>query len=506
MGLPQDLDYRARRDRWLSAIVVSAVAAGVVLRFWTTSQLWLDEALSVNIARLPLARIPHALRQDGSPPLYYFLLHFWIRLFGTGDVAVRALSGVVSVVTLPLAYVAGRRVRGNVAGWAAVALLAMSPFAIRYGTETRMYALLILLGLLGFLALDRVLRAPSVANAVVVSIIVGAILLTHYWGLYLIAVVGAGLLFVAIRRRDRASITATIAVVGGGVLFLPWFPTFLFHVAHTGTPWASAPNAGAPLDTIREWSGGARPSGQALTLLMLALLVLAIFGAGEGGWRLELDLRTRRGARAITAAWLMTLVIGMLAGMAGLGAFVVRYTAVAFPLFILSAAVGVVVLGDVRLRRGCLALAVVLGLLAGHTGTGHQRTQAGLIAVAIERTALPGDVVAYCPDQLGPATSRLLHGDFDQLTFPTARSPQRVDWIDYRKRNHAAKVPPFAQMLHQRAGGHAVYVVWASRYRTFGKKCDALITTMEGLRPNYRRLVRARNPYEERMGLYRFAA
>ena len=82
-------------------IALGAVALGVVLRFVTRSPLWLDEALSVNIARLPLGDIPEALRHDGHPPLYYFMLHGWMQAFGTGDIAVRALSGVLAVVALP---------------------------------------------------------------------------------------------------------------------------------------------------------------------------------------------------------------------------------------------------------------------------------------------------------------------------------------------------------------------------------------------------------------------
>ena len=39
---------------------------------------WIDEGLSVGIADRPLTDIPAALRKDGSPPLYYMLLHFWL--------------------------------------------------------------------------------------------------------------------------------------------------------------------------------------------------------------------------------------------------------------------------------------------------------------------------------------------------------------------------------------------------------------------------------------------
>ena len=42
------------------------------------SDLWLDEALTVNIAGVPLHEIPSYLKRDGAPPLFYVLLHFWM--------------------------------------------------------------------------------------------------------------------------------------------------------------------------------------------------------------------------------------------------------------------------------------------------------------------------------------------------------------------------------------------------------------------------------------------
>ena len=66
--------------------VVAAV--GACLRFVTSSPLWLDEALSVNIASLPLDEVSGALRRDGHPPLFYLLLH--------GGCVKKAHSGVAS--------------------------------------------------------------------------------------------------------------------------------------------------------------------------------------------------------------------------------------------------------------------------------------------------------------------------------------------------------------------------------------------------------------------------
>ena len=97
--------------RRATVIAISAVLlAGLVFFFWTRSDLWLDEALSVNVARLPVSQIPSWLRHDGAPPLYYVLLHYWMGAFGTSTRAVRALAGVCSVLTLPVGWRLGRAV------------------------------------------------------------------------------------------------------------------------------------------------------------------------------------------------------------------------------------------------------------------------------------------------------------------------------------------------------------------------------------------------------------
>ena len=69
----------------LAVVVGGLAAAGVIARFVAPPELWLDEAQSVAIARLPLPELFAALEQDGSPPLYYVLLHAWTAAFRRFD-------------------------------------------------------------------------------------------------------------------------------------------------------------------------------------------------------------------------------------------------------------------------------------------------------------------------------------------------------------------------------------------------------------------------------------
>ena len=68
---------------------------------------WLDEGISVGIASHPLSAIPELLRHDGSPPLYYALLHLWTSVFGTSEAATHLLSVAFALGAAPVAFWAG---------------------------------------------------------------------------------------------------------------------------------------------------------------------------------------------------------------------------------------------------------------------------------------------------------------------------------------------------------------------------------------------------------------
>ena len=97
--------------------------------------------------------------------------------------------GCSSIAALPLMWAAGRRLGGRTTATIAVLLLArVSPFAIRYATEARMYSLVTLLALAGYLAVVRGPRVAATAAPRLVVLISAALVLTHYWDLYLTGV------------------------------------------------------------------------------------------------------------------------------------------------------------------------------------------------------------------------------------------------------------------------------------------------------------------------------
>jgi mannosyltransferase len=477
---------RRRLPSWTpTAGMAAAVCIGIVARFVQRSPLWLDEALSVNIARLPVSDLLDALRHDGHPPLYYLVLHFWMEVVGESDVAVRALSGIISVATLPLAWVAGRRLAGtNGARWAVVAL-ALSPFAVRYGTETRMYALVMLLVLAGYLLLTDALERPTWARLGGIAAISGLLLLSHYWAFYLVAAVG-GLLVLRAWRRPAgraATVRVAIAVAAGGVLFLPWLGGFLYQSAHTGTPWGRPFRPTAILQTTLIEMGGGSVTEAALyggALLVLALLgLLAVRTAGP---LVDLDMRTAPTVRWELAVVTAVIAVGTVVGYATNATYQGRYAATVVPLVLLAVAVGLARLqGTPAFVAG--GAFVALSLFGIVWVNYFQRTQSAEVAAEVRERAEPGDVVVYCPDQLGPAYSREMPDGLVQMVYPTLAAPARVDWVDYAERNEAADVRTVAQDIVDEADGHAVFMVWMTDYNTYDTQCEELVNVL-GLTEN----------------------
>lgn len=487
------------------AVGIVAIVAGSVLRFATTSSLWLDEALTVNISQLPAGDMVRWLRHDGHPPLYYLLLHGWTDLFGTGDVAVRALSGIFGLLALPLAWIAGRRRGGPLLGWITVTFVALSPFAVRYSDEARMYSLVMLLAFAGYLLLDDVLRRGrgGLLRYVGITAVTAALLYTNYWALWLLATAGVLTLWQAWRGGDAAARAAAwkvvAALVVGGLLFVPWLPSMLYQSAHTGTPWASPsrPTVAAAY-TLADFSSGLYSDAAFFAILLGILIVLGVFGRAIDRRTIALDLRTVRQLRIEAIVAVATFGIGMVTSYAAKGAFATRYAAVIFPFVALLVAGGVTRFSARWVRFG------VLGAMCAFLGAGalwnvaDTRTQAGQVANAIDANANPGDVVVYCPDQLGPAGSRAVTADVHQIAYPTGGDPGLVDWVDYAERNDAADPVAFAQkVLAETPPDQAIFVVWNGEYKTFEGDCEALVNTIGAARSGGQELVRADDHFFE---------
>ena len=494
---------RPQRQMLELAVVAVVVVAGIGCRAYTHSDLWIDETLSVNIARLPLDQMGEALRHDGHPPVYYLLLHWWMEVFGQGDAAVRSLSAVISVATLPLIWRIGNAVGGRRCALAALVLMASSPQAVRYATETRMYSLIVFLASAGWLLLRAARRRPTLPRLAGVAVVAGLMLLTHYWSGYLLVATGTLLLWSAWRtpERRRTDLKCAAALVAGGLMFLPWLPSFIVQATTTGTPWAAPAR---PAEVAYSLLVGSDSTGEAqmLGVMLGVLLLLALFGQRVDDHRIEIDVRTNPQVRSEWALMALVLSLAVVGGLIGTVAFAERYTAIILPVLIVLAAVGITRLPNRPVRIGVVTIVALLGLAASLHTSLEDRTQVGQVARALKVGALKGDLVVHCPDQLAPGVIRYAPPDLIHMTYPLSNTPDRVDWQHYEYRVTRVDPIPYADIADARAGNRPIWLVWSEGYSLLGQRCEDIFTELGDLRPHHVVVTAAGDA--ERAWLYRF--
>jgi mannosyltransferase len=392
---------------------------------------WIDEGLSVGIADRPLSDIPAALRLDGSPPLYYSLLHVWMAVLGTTETATHALSLLFAVLAVPAAWWAARGLFGPTAGLAAALLAATNPFLTHYAQETRMYALVALLGILACGTFGRayVLAGTDAAPpravrrrwAAAFAVALAALMYTHNWALFFAA--GCGLtwlvlLFAAHGEARRELLMDGLLGFGGAILlFAPWLPTLAFQVQHTGAPWSNSPG----LDDLVRVPG----------LLLGAAAQLGLLLAGGAGAVTLLDRSSGRLSPrgrtllVIGGLWFGTVVVAFAASQVS-PAWATRYFAASLPPLLLVVAGGLAHAGRLGLV-GALVVAVIWAADGAPTDKSNVREIAEEIAPSLQ----PGDlVVSTQPEQI-PVLSYYLPKD---LRYATLWGPVDdvgvTDWRD----------------------------------------------------------------------------
>ncbi len=106
--------------------------------------------------RSTAAAVWRTLRHDSHPPVYFWLLLGWRRLFGDGEAAVRALPVVFSILSIIPVALVFRQWGKPMVGLCAALFLALAFTHIQMAQENRPYSLSILLVSCGWYSLSRV--------------------------------------------------------------------------------------------------------------------------------------------------------------------------------------------------------------------------------------------------------------------------------------------------------------------------------------------------------------
>lgn len=183
-----------------------------------TQSLWRDEAFSIIIAQKPLAYLLTKL--DFEPPLYYFLLHFWLKIFGTSEIAARSLSlfGFLLAVVV-IIFWAEKLFPKSFLRWFLPLLFALNPMLLYYAFEVRTYGWYMFFSVLSFYSYQT-----NRYRLFAISTILGFYTHTYFLIVPFVQVIHWGLYHQKLFKTPRRLITDPFIKYGTLSLFLilPW--------------------------------------------------------------------------------------------------------------------------------------------------------------------------------------------------------------------------------------------------------------------------------------------
>ena len=431
-------------------VVLLAISAYLRTRY-IGGQFWMDEALSVGIASHPLAAIPGVLRHDGSPPLFYLALHVWMQIFGNSESATHGLSLLFALLTVPIGMWAGWSLFGRRAGYMAAVLFAFSSFLTDYSQETRMYALMALLGLLATVGFIHGFVYRRRKYLILFAVCQAAMVYTHAWGVFfgLGAVVALIPSYVNSDNRRLLLRDALLSFALAAILFLPWLPNALYQASHTAAPWDSSPRFGAPVQLSRDLMGGDR--------VTVALLIASIIGLAP------LFGKAARRTREATAMWTLIALPAATLAFAWAAsqitpAWVSRYFAPILASIILLAA-----FGCSRARIvGIVAIAVsVVFLYNPASYTPQYKSDVRDLGGEMGPRMHVGDLVISAQPEQVPLTWYYLPSGLRYAnTLGPVPDPRYMNWVDALKRlQHANPTATLAPLIASLRPGQQVLFV-----------------------------------------------
>ncbi|EKE25171.1 MAG: hypothetical protein ACD_5C00265G0001 [uncultured bacterium] len=232
---------------WIILFVAAAIRfTGLVKR-----DLWYDEAFTGVAVKENFSSMIEMIINDVHPPLYYILLKGFASFFDYSVFGIRLFSAIFGVALVVTTYLLAKELFGKRTAIYASIIATISPLAVQYSQEARMYAMLVFLILTASLYFVKALKTKKYTYFAIWGILTGLSMLTHYMGIIFSALYFSAFVIwnfyeqkVAGKNIKEKLIYFSLKIVPSKqllfgylvvfIVFLPWLKMFLHHISIKG--------------------------------------------------------------------------------------------------------------------------------------------------------------------------------------------------------------------------------------------------------------------------------
>ncbi|HEY3927593.1 MAG TPA: glycosyltransferase family 39 protein [Candidatus Koribacter sp.] len=424
MRMPVAQDNQATSRERLTIIFLTIAAFTLRLAFLGHKSLWLDEAASYSLCRLPWREFLSAWwAHEANMTAYYALQRAWLHL-GTNEFMLRLPSAIFGTLAVPAIYRLARRLFNANVGLVAALLLAVNPAHLEYSQEARSYPMVIFFVLLAAEYLLRALGTSAWLDWTLFVLFATLAVYSHFFAALVFAA-----FFLALFARTRASLDwqrTLIAFFAFGILISPAMFFVLFRGQTMDLYWLS------PVGASSFWKLFQFFIGSGAKLIISLILFIA------GLWALS---QQSRSLNVFLLSWLLLpIAITFLASLHH-NIFSYKYLLICLPALLLLCALGASFLPRYA-GWGLVGILVVASLITDVAGYKKPREDWRALNQYVVSSYHSGDAIAFYPpyarnpfdyyhQRTGPAELQIaapnvIGGDLKEDVYDIAHPEQMV--------------------------------------------------------------------------------
>lgn len=258
------------QNNW-EIILVLLLAATIRFTGLVKRDFWYDEAFTGVAVKEKFHDMIVMIINDVHPPLYYIALKAFSMFFDYSVFGIRLFSAIFGVATIWALYLLANELLSRRAAIFSALLATISPFAVQYSQEARMYAMLVFFILISAYFFVKGIKTDKTKFFLWWGFFTGLSMLTHYMGIIFSSTYFV--VFVAWKWCEQKNISEKnikqkfltfaeiflsfkkliFGYVTALLIFSPWLKMFIYHVNMKGTnlSWVKPANFGDMIVTAQ---------------------------------------------------------------------------------------------------------------------------------------------------------------------------------------------------------------------------------------------------------------
>lgn len=249
---------------------------GLILRFYNLDyqSIWLDEIHTMNESN-PNTKFSELydsiMAGEQMPPLYFYILYFIFKVFGYTTFIARLFSAILGVLSIYGIYLLGRELINKKIGLISALILTINPFHLYFSQEIRPYILLFLFSIFSFFYLIKYIKQTHLKNSVYYGVFTGLMLISHFFGLFiLLSQLFILLFFLIINEEEKRVHFFKLSFLAGVIIIIIFLPALNIFIKITEIKdfWIPAPTSDAYTLIFKEFFGNSE----------MVLTLLSVFG------------------------------------------------------------------------------------------------------------------------------------------------------------------------------------------------------------------------------------